>query len=95
MNEILNQYARRLVAQERRINPALFNRLTPAEEEVLEAVRTGCFEIPHVVEETGLPARQVERILAELVDRGMLRKDKRGGKTAAARGARVDIYVPR
>ena len=40
----------------------------------------------------GWPAGKVEKLLTELIDRGILEVRKKGGKTEQARGASIKMY---
>jgi hypothetical protein len=66
--------------------------LTADEQWLVEVVASGAAEPDHIAEETGFALTAVERLLADLVDRGILEIRKQGGKTAVARGARRDLY---
>lgn len=66
--------------------------LTAEEEWIVEVVTSGAAEPDHISEETGFALAAVMRLLADLVDRGVLETRKQGGKTDQARGARRDLY---
>jgi hypothetical protein len=66
--------------------------LTADEQWVVEVVESGAAEPEHIAEETGFALTAVLRILADLVDRGILEIRRQGGKTDHARGARRPLY---
>lgn len=70
----------------------LFDVLTEEERQVLNVIQSGAAEIAHICEETLLAREQAERLIADLIDRGLIVERKKGGKTAQARGARVSLY---
>ena len=70
----------------------LFDFLTEEERHVLNTIASGAAEIPHIAEECLLSEKRVEILIADLIDRGFVERRKKGGKTAAARGAVIDLY---
>lgn len=89
--------ARRFVREAEEKFGDLFNSPTPAESDVVSAVRSGAAESQLIAEETGIPLlrltnKQKRGILDDMVSRGILVTRKKGGKTEGARGAVIDLY---
>lgn len=82
----------RFIRQQEEKHGDLMFALTADEEFIVEVVGSGAAEAEHIAEETGFSLGAVERLLAELVARGVLETRKQGGKTECARGARRDLY---
>lgn len=84
---------RRTIREQQEIHGQdLFQAITIEESEVIRVVRSGAAELPHIIDESMIPPRRVEQILADLVDRGIIEERRRGGKSEAARGATVTMY---
>ncbi|HKX30643.1 MAG TPA: hypothetical protein VJ302_23340 [Blastocatellia bacterium] len=69
----------------------LFTVLTAEEDDLLRIISSGAAELLHIVEESMLPEKRVESMIADLIDRGFIDVRKRGG-TEKARGASVKLY---
>jgi predicted transcriptional regulator len=92
VSEWLFRQTRAFIAEQRRIHGDLMDALTPLEEDILRVVRDGANDPEHIAEETMISARKLGRLLADLVDRGVLEMRRQGGKTDQARGARRPLY---
>jgi hypothetical protein len=79
-------------AQKERYGEDLFQVLTEEERDLLAVIISGAAEVQHIAEESLLPVARVEVLLKDLVNRGIIEKAKKGGKTDQARGARIDLY---
>ena len=66
--------------------------LTPEEKWVIEIIEDGAAEVEQIAEETGITIIAVERILEDLIERGIVEMRRQGGKTEQARGARRPLY---
>jgi hypothetical protein len=95
VSEMINNYARQVIREERANHPKTFSRLPEPLRLVLDAVKSGCYELPDLVTETGLPAGRIKKILDELLSLNLIQQDKRGGKTSQARGAKATLWRPR
>jgi hypothetical protein len=82
----------RFIRQQEAKHGDLMLALTVDEQWLVEVVASGAAEPEHIAEETGFAPAVVERLLADLVDRGVLEIRKQGGKTDQARGARRTLY---
>jgi len=79
-------------AQQERFGPNLFQALTEEEQDIISIIESGAAEIQQIAEESLLHEQRVRQLLADLVERGILEIRKKGGKTAVARGAVIDLY---
>lgn len=94
LSEALRRQMRLFVQEVRAAHPDFDEwPLTPNQQSVLEAIEDGLFEFEQLVSETLLPRRQVQKILAELIDAGRVEARPQGGKTEVARGARRTLFV--
>jgi hypothetical protein len=85
----IRQYVRE---QQEKFGNDLFQVLTEEEKDILEIVASGAAELQHIAEESMLPEKHIEMILAELVDCGRVEERYKGGKTDHARGAKIKLY---
>ncbi len=92
MSQWLAGRVRQFVRSQKRKHGDLFSVLTPEEQDVVETIQDGCAEFDHIVDETLIPARRVECVLADLVQRGIVELREKGGKTDRARGAKITLY---
>jgi hypothetical protein len=92
MSQWLAGRVRQFVRSQKQKHGDLFSVLTPEEREIIEVIQDGAAEFDYLVEETMLPARRVEAILSDLIDRGIVEPRVKGGKTDRARGARITLY---
>lgn len=89
---LLTQIRQFIRQQQERFGEDLFEVLTDEERDLLEIIRSGAAELQHIAEESMLPERRVTAILCDLVERGLVEKRKKGGKTERARGAVIEMY---
>src|SRR5262245_28326528 len=82
----------RFIRRQEEIHGDLLLALTADEQWLVEVIASGAAEPDHIAEETGYAKAAVERLLDDLVERGVLEARKQGGKTDSARGARRDLY---
>src|SRR5215475_9870481 len=88
----LSRSIARLIREMESKHGDILNALTPAEQDIMEAVESGAAEPEHIASEAMIPPSRLEIILADLVSRGLLEIRKQGGKTEGARGARRPLY---
>src|SRR5262245_47605434 len=91
-SEWLINKVRQFVRAQRRKYGDLFSILTPDEQSIIEVIDDGAAEFEHIRDETMIPARRVEQVLAALVERGIVEPRSKGGKTDKARGAKITLY---
>lgn len=91
-SQFLSNAIRQLIREAEAAHGNLLTVLTPDEEEIVRVVRDGAAEFGQIVEETLIAAGKVEKLLTELIDRGILEARKKGGKTEGARGAVIKMY---
>ena len=78
--------------QQEKCGDDLFKVLTVEEQDIISIIQSGAAEIQQITEESLLHEQRVRQLLADLVERGILETRKKGGKTAVARGAVIDLY---
>lgn len=91
-SQFLAASIRRLIQEAEQQHGNLLTVLTPDEEDVVRAVADGAAELQQIIEETLIAAGKVEKLLTELIGRGILEARKKGGKTEGARGATIKMY---
>jgi hypothetical protein len=89
---IYAQIRRFIRQQQEQFGEDLFQVLTAEERDLINVIESGAAEIQHIAQESLLPLYQVERLLNDLIARGIVETQKKGGKTDGARGARIDLY---
>jgi hypothetical protein len=82
----------RFIRQQELKHGDLMLAFTADEQWLVEVVASGAAEPQHIAEESGFALVAVERLLADLVERGVIEIRRQGGKTDAARGARRPLY---
>ncbi len=90
--QYLHSVIRKLIREAEAAHGNLLTVLTPDEDEVVRVINDGAAEFGQIVEETLIAAGKVEKLLTELIDRGILEVRKKGGKTEQARGASIKMY---
>ena len=89
----LSTQIRRLIReQEEQFGGDLLRVLTSEERDLLDVIKSGAAEPQQIVEESLLPAKKVEAMLADLIERGLVERRPKGGKTEQARGAKIMLY---
>jgi hypothetical protein len=89
---LLTQIRQFVRQQQQKFGEDLFQVLTAEEKDLLEIIASVAAEIQHIAEESMLPEKQVAKIIADLVDRGLVEERAKGGKTDQARGAKIKLY---
>lgn len=93
MNGLVAAYLRRVVREEQRRNPQVFDLLTEAEEVVLEAIEEANHELEQIAEYTGREIEQTRQTLQSLVRRELIEVRARGGRVARSHGAaKIPLY---
>ena len=89
----LQSQIRRYIKQaEEKFGEDLLKALTDEEKDILNIIESGAAEIQHIAEESLLPEKQVQKILADLIEMGFVESRLKGGKTDGARGAKITLY---
>lgn len=91
-SQFLANAIRQIIREAEAAHGNLLAVLTPDEAEIVRVIRDGAAEFSQIVEETMIAAGRAEKLLTELVDRGVLEVRKKGGKTEQARGAATKMY---
>lgn len=92
LSEWLLEKSRDTVIEQQGIHGDLLTALTPIEQRLLKVIADGANDPEHIAAETMIGEKKLERLLADLCERGILEPRKQGGKTEAARGARRTLY---
>jgi hypothetical protein len=90
--DLLTHVRRTIRQAQEKFGEDLFQVLTAEESDLLAVIESGAAEVQHIAEETLLPLARVEVLLKDLESRKIVEKRKKGGKTAVARGAAVNLY---
>ena len=86
------QVRRAIREAEARFGNDLFSHLTEEERWIAEIIHSGAAELAHIAQESAMPVDRVARVIARLVQIGQVEERRKGGKTAAARGAAIKLY---
>ena len=92
LSEWLFRQAQNFITEQKQIHGDLLTALTPLEADIVQVISDGANDPEHIAQETMIPSRKLNRMLADLFDRGILEIRKQGGKTEQARGARRPLY---
>jgi hypothetical protein len=88
----IDRQRRTLLKEQEAIHGDLLKALTPDERDVIGALGTGATSLSQVSDETGLSEKQAERVLADLLDAGIIELRRAIKITDQARGATNPEY---
>lgn len=91
-SQFLSSAIRKLILDAEARHGNLLTVLTPDENDVVRVIHDGAAEFQQIVEETLIAAGKVEKLLNDLIERGILVVRKKGGKTEGARGAVIKMH---